>query len=291
MFIFILIFFVKNTYIIFLITARLQALVGEKSRAKAEARVRENEKFESIEAQNALAGTADKEEEEEEEEEEEGSGSVQKSNNWQDEDDNGDNTGDGKWNRDRNNAGGTSGDEDEDDEDEDEGDEQLGFLHNQGDASRSMTAALALLKATGDLNKKAILFGRTNDSKVSNGGEDEGFDYRDAHGRALSQKQKFRELCYTFHGINPSKKTKEKRDKAMAAQLKALSKSSSADSSTMKSLKRAQEATGNAFIPIQGHTVSQTVTSDLAKQLLARNRAKEERVKNKKSSQGGESEK
>ena len=56
-------------------------------------------------------------------------------------------------------------------------------------------------------------------------------EYRDEHGRALTQKEAFRQLCYSFHGYGPGKKKREKREKQLEEKEKSLSKDHSAVSS------------------------------------------------------------
>lgn len=43
---------------------------------------------------------------------------------------------------------------------------------------------------------------------------------RDAHGRELTTKESFRQLCHTFHGKEPSRNTKEKRERKRMRELK-----------------------------------------------------------------------
>ena len=37
------------------------------------------------------------------------------------------------------------------------------------------------------------------------------YDHRDKHGRSLTQKEVFRDLCYQFHGYGSSKKNEDRR--------------------------------------------------------------------------------
>jgi U4/U6.U5 tri-snRNP-associated protein 1 len=82
-------------------------------------------------------------------------------------------------------------------------------------------------------------------------------EYRDKHGRLLTQKDAYRELCYQFHGHGASKKKEEKRLKQIAreqaeARLASRQVSAARDgktaATTLGALKATQKATGKAFI-------------------------------------------
>jgi U4/U6.U5 tri-snRNP-associated protein 1 len=81
-------------------------------------------------------------------------------------------------------------------------------------------------------------------------------EYRDKHGRLLTTKEAYRDLCYQFHGHGGSKKKEEKRLKQigreqaqtrMASQQVAAARDGST-ASTLGALKATQKATGKAFI-------------------------------------------
>ena len=76
-------------------------------------------------------------------------------------------------------------------------------------------------------------------------------EYRDDYGRKLTQKEAYRQICYRFHGIVPGKKNKEKRLKAMELANKSASSKDATDMGLMKSLVRAQVATGKAHLTVQ----------------------------------------
>lgn len=163
-------------------------------------------------------------------------------------------------------------------------------------AVRGLAATLALLKGSGDLNKKEELAGRVKDAReydpsapVGDGGVK--IEYRDKEGHKLTQKEAFRQLSYRFHGIEPSRKKKEKTLKVSIfcfttnispfniprlLLLQALQASSSSgstkgalDSGTMKFLTQAQEATGKAHIMVQGGAMASSETiAKLAKAKL-----------------------
>jgi U4/U6.U5 tri-snRNP-associated protein 1 len=87
----------------------------------------------------------------------------------------------------------------------------------------SVGAALSLLRDQGEFNdKNVVLVGRKNDTKsgnvfsnVNKPGDRIKLEYRDEQGRLLTPKEAFRQLSYKFHGIEPSKKTKEKRERQL----------------------------------------------------------------------------
>lgn len=263
-------------------TSRMQALLNEKARAHAEKAFQDQER--DVESRNnakkasaaahALAGAGggegdeglvrsmdieaeDVDKEEEDEEEEEGV--------------------------DRMNA--------EVEEEKDVVDQQMGFIHRQPLASASTSAALALLKSSGELKSKDHLAGRSKDERdrgtaggadaEDGGGVDAAdriqLDYRDSFGRKLTKKEAYRQLCYKFHGYGPGKKKLDKRIQAMENQVKSGTSFSALDSVTMKSLTKAQEATGKAHITIQGGS-STGPNSNLAALLLSKSKKKKEIV-------------
>eukprot|EP00535_Pseudo-nitzschia_heimii_P007038 CAMPEP_0197190550 /NCGR_PEP_ID=MMETSP1423-20130617/21860_1 /TAXON_ID=476441 /ORGANISM="Pseudo-nitzschia heimii, Strain UNC1101" /LENGTH=801 /DNA_ID=CAMNT_0042642951 /DNA_START=6 /DNA_END=2411 /DNA_ORIENTATION=+ len=81
-------------------------------------------------------------------------------------------------------------------------------------------------------------------------------EYRDGHGRLLTQKEAYRDLCYQFHGHGASKRKEEKRLKQIAreqAEARMASRQVSAardgtTAGTLGALKATQKATGKAFI-------------------------------------------
>lgn len=83
------------------------------------------------------------------------------------------------------------------------------------------SAALELLRGSGELRHKDELAGRANDqrqidpSSIDNGVK---IEYRDEFGRKLTQKEAFRQLSYRFHGYGPGKKKREKKLKQLSVQ-------------------------------------------------------------------------
>jgi U4/U6.U5 tri-snRNP-associated protein 1 len=103
---------------------------------------------------------------------------------------------------------------------EEEVDEDNGFGIQKPMVERGLAATLAMMRGAGDLHKKEELAGRIKDSRdfdpsssVGGGSGDAkevNIEYRDKQGRKLTQKEAFRQLSYRFHGIEPSRKKKEK---------------------------------------------------------------------------------
>jgi U4/U6.U5 tri-snRNP-associated protein 1 len=81
-------------------------------------------------------------------------------------------------------------------------------------------------------------------------------EYRDKHGRLLTQKEAYRDLCYQFHGHGASKNKEEKRLRQIGreqaeARLASRQMSAARDGTTagtLGALKATQKATGKAFI-------------------------------------------
>lgn len=84
-------------------------------------------------------------------------------------------------------------------------------------------------------------------------------EYRDEHGRLLTRKEAYRDMCYQFHGHGSSKKNQERRLKQIERERAEFSKSSLATSTvggsskergvgTLGALRATQKATGKAFI-------------------------------------------
>ena len=132
--------------------------------------------------------------------------------------------------------------------------EVVEFVHKQPLAAQGMAAALSLIRESGDLKANTELAGRAKDDRAYDPSSDDlgvRIEYRDEFGRKLTQKEAFRQLSYRFHGQGPSKKKMEKRLKEMQAKNKELFAKGATETGTMKSLVKAQEATGKAFVTIQ----------------------------------------
>jgi len=148
---------------------------------------------------------------------------------------------------------------------------------NTAASARGMSGILSMLKATGDLKGKSggkeELRGRSKDEKTYSDYAEQNLDsvvrldrnkatdkdmlytkkqvnleYRDDHGRLLTRKEAFRQLCYQFHGYGSGKKNQEKRLKKIQLENEAREKRINEDKGTMGSLRKTQEATGKAFV-------------------------------------------
>ena len=132
--------------------------------------------------------------------------------------------------------------------------EELDFVHKQPITAKGMAAALALIRESGDLKSKTELAGRAKDDRAYDPSADDlgvKIEYRDEFGRKLTQKEAFRQLSYRFHGQGPSKKKLEKRLREMQSKSNEVFSKGATETGTMKSLMKAQEATGKAFVTIQ----------------------------------------
>jgi U4/U6.U5 tri-snRNP-associated protein 1 len=148
---------------------------------------------------------------------------------------------------------------------------------------RGMSNVLSMLRRTGEITGKTAgkeeLRGRAKDkrtyddyealdlSKVVKIGrnatdKDKEFanreiklEYRDEHGRLLTRKEAYRNLCYQFHGHGSGKKNEERRLRQIAreqAEARVASgqvgDDTGAPTGVMGALKATQRATGKAFV-------------------------------------------
>jgi len=83
------------------------------------------------------------------------------------------------------------------------------------------------------------------------------YDHRDKHGRLLTQKEAYRDLCYQFHGYGSSKKNEERRlrqierervEKSITTRQLGGGGSGRTGAGTLGALKATQKATGKAFV-------------------------------------------
>ena len=75
-------------------------------------------------------------------------------------------------------------------------------------------------------------------------------EYRDEHGRLLTRKEAYRQMCYQFHGHGSSKKNEERRLKQIARERAEAAAASrhQGGKGTLGALQATQEATGKAFV-------------------------------------------
>mmetsp|Transcript_42401 Transcript_42401/g.102485 ORF Transcript_42401/g.102485 Transcript_42401/m.102485 type:complete len:532 (+) Transcript_42401:703-2298(+) len=149
---------------------------------------------------------------------------------------------------------------------------------------RGLSSFVSMLKQTGEISKKHAgkeeLRGRAKDernyenyekldlSKVVKigrnatdkdkefAGREVKLEYRDKHGRLLTSKEAYRELCYQFHGHGGSKKKEDRRlrqiqreqAEARMASRQVTAAREGTTAGTLGALKATQKATGKAFI-------------------------------------------
>ncbi|KAL7518182.1 hypothetical protein ACHAWX_003035 [Stephanocyclus meneghinianus] len=157
--------------------------------------------------------------------------------------------------------------------------EQGGFGSTAGSApiGRGMSNFLALLKQTGEikhsgreemrgrakdkrtyedydhLNLKEVVkidtrYAQDKDIELAN--REIKLEYRDDHGRLLTRKEAYRNMCYQFHGHGSSKKNQERRLRQIEREREEVKLASRLDggAGTLGALKATQKATGKAFI-------------------------------------------
>lgn len=168
-----------------------------------------------------------------------------------------------------------------DDSEEEDSEDHADLINSHRKPLVGMAATLAMLKGTGDLERKEELAGRAKDARDHDPSQkDYGvkLEYRDKDGRKLTQKEAFRQLSYDFHGYGPGKKKLEKRLKAKQAADKASSRMQET-MGTMKSLVTAQEATGKAHITIEGGFNNSSSAAEMAALLAKKNAKKDQKSK------------
>mmetsp|Transcript_31371 Transcript_31371/g.91923 ORF Transcript_31371/g.91923 Transcript_31371/m.91923 type:complete len:924 (+) Transcript_31371:61-2832(+) len=160
------------------------------------------------------------------------------------------------------------------------GDGGFGSTANSAPVGRGLANVLSMLKQTGEITGKNAgkeeLRGRAKDERTYEDYEalnlkqvvkmdqsammnekDREFanreiklEYRDEHGRLLTRKEAYRQMCYQFHGHGSSKKNEERRLKQIArerAEAAAASRHQGGQG-TLGALQATQEATGKAFV-------------------------------------------
>jgi U4/U6.U5 tri-snRNP-associated protein 1 len=137
-----------------------------------------------------------------------------------------------------------------------------------------LAGALAFLKDRGELKAPVEWAGRTNDHRdsyftkamgnledVYSGGRSEdrlaldvevALTKKDEYGRILTPKEAFRQLCHDFHGIKPSRNSKEKRAKQIAKEIAQRKTASGSVGGTLDGLKAVQEAGATPYMVLEG---------------------------------------
>ncbi|GIL77465.1 hypothetical protein Vretimale_2974 [Volvox reticuliferus] len=136
---------------------------------------------------------------------------------------------------------------------------------------RGLAGALGLLNDKGALKEQVEWSGRNNDkSKNALQGLDDVFTggrhqdrvarsvesaltVRDKYGRVLTPKERFRQICYSFHGIKPSKNKIDKQMQRDAEEI-AIKKAATTEdpSKELDRLRTVQRVTGSAYVVLSG---------------------------------------
>ena len=146
---------------------------------------------------------------------------------------------------------------------------------NSGKLGPGLGSVLSLLKDRGELNKSVEWGGRANDSRnsfftnsmggykdVFTGGRTDNdlaanveaaLTRKDEFGRTMTPKEAFRQFCHSFHGIQPSNNSKEKRIKQAKRELDQKRKDSGATGE--RKLEKLQNASKTPFISLDGRKV------------------------------------
>ncbi|GIL64767.1 hypothetical protein Vafri_18646 [Volvox africanus] len=136
---------------------------------------------------------------------------------------------------------------------------------------RGLAGALGLLNDKGALKEQVEWSGRNNDkSKNALQGLDDVFTggrhqdrvarsveaaltVRDKYGRVLTPKERFRQICYSFHGIKPSKNKIDKQMQRDSEEI-AIKKAATTEdpSKELDRLRAVQRVTGSAYVVLSG---------------------------------------
>ncbi len=129
----------------------------------------------------------------------------------------------------------------------------LEYMHRQPLARSSLAAAMNLLQQSGDLGRSNIeeRTGRAKDKAVGTSHEGVKLEYRDEYGRALTQKEAFRQMNYRFHGFGPGKKKQEKRIKKLKEEYE-RTKARERGEFAVQNQERMQEAMNQAYVVVSG---------------------------------------
>ncbi len=129
----------------------------------------------------------------------------------------------------------------------------LEYMHRQPLAGSSLSAAMNLLQQSGDLGRSNVeeRTGRSKDETIGLSSEGVKIEYRDEYGRALTQKEAFRQLNYKFHGFGPGKKKQEKRIKQREEEYE-RTKARERGEFAVQNQERMQEAMNQAYVVVSG---------------------------------------
>lgn len=141
---------------------------------------------------------------------------------------------------------------------------------------RGLAGVLGLMKERGELTQKEMFAGRTNDTRdsyfsnamggfkdVYTGGKQEdklaldveiALTKRDEYGRILTPKEAFRQMCHRFHGIYPSRNTKEKRAKQAEKEIAQVKAATGAtESKSLNQIGRVHEKLATPYVVLSGN--------------------------------------
>ncbi len=129
----------------------------------------------------------------------------------------------------------------------------LEYMHRQPLARSSLAAAMNLLQQSGDLGRSNVeeRTGRAKDKAIGTSHEGVKLEYRDEYGRALTQKEAFRQMNYRFHGFGPGKKKQEKRIKKLEEEYE-RTKARERGEFAVQNQERMQEAMNQAYVVVSG---------------------------------------
>ncbi|GAX83292.1 hypothetical protein CEUSTIGMA_g10718.t1 [Chlamydomonas eustigma] len=184
----------------------------------------------------------------------------------------------------------TASDEEEDEEEEEEEKEErrkqaeadaavaAESVATQSHLGKGLSGVLSQLKDKGQLQERQVWAGRTSDkSKVALQGLDDVFTggshedriarsveaaltRKDEFGRVKTPKERFRELCYDFHGMTPSKNQIAKRQKQAKMELSIMKDASSErEAEDASKLLKVQERASQPFLVLSGKGVKETL--------------------------------
>ncbi|PRP87742.1 hypothetical protein PROFUN_02442 [Planoprotostelium fungivorum] len=140
-----------------------------------------------------------------------------------------------------------------------EEEEEEGPVIEEPLVSDSLASTLALINSNKMLEvQDQVYVGRSNDRKLDYAAERDkkqgikdrvNLVYRDDAGRVLTVQEAFRQACWRFHGMDPSKNTQARRMRQLEEQQKKM-KMSSTDTplQTVSAMQKEQERTQSAFV-------------------------------------------
>ena len=167
--------------------------------------------------------------------------------------------------------------DDSNNNDDDDNHAAFGSTAENTGVGRGMAGFLSLLKQTGEIKNsgKEEMRGRAKDKRtyedydnldlkkivkidtrnaqekdIEFANREIKLEYRDDHGRLLTRKEAYRNMCYQFHGHGSSKKNEERRQKQIEREREEQKLASRQVNGvgTLGALKATQKATGKAFI-------------------------------------------